>query len=46
METQLQSKHMTKNDQILEESQPHEIVQKEMIQEIALIDKLNRLLHN
>lgn len=46
METQLQIKHMTKNYQISEESQPHEIVQTEMVQEIELIDKLNRLLHN
>lgn len=43
METQLQSKHITKNYQILEESQHHERVKTEMFQEIELIDKLNRM---
>lgn len=42
--TQLQSKHITKNYQILEESQHRKRAKTESFQEIELIDKLNRML--
>lgn len=43
-ETRLQSKHITKNYYILEESQHHKKVKTEKFQEIELIEKLKRML--